>query len=49
MNMSESHLTFEISNLEELKELVKQAETQLDQLNETLNKIESFEFRTQVV
>lgn len=47
--VEELYMEIEISNLLEFKKLVKQAESQLNQLNETLNKIETFEFRTQAV
>ncbi|OJG36218.1 hypothetical protein RV00_GL001577 [Enterococcus devriesei] len=47
--MEELYMEIEINNLLEFKKLVKQAESQLNQLNETLNKIETFEFRTQAV
>lgn len=40
--MNDLFLTIEVRNLSELKKLINQAECQIDQLNETLQKIENF-------
>lgn len=36
---------FNVANLEELKELINQAQNQIDQFNETLEKIKTFKIQ----
>lgn len=46
--MKREEVTFEISNLDEYKKLLNAAEEQVKQLKNTIQLIETFEFKTQV-
>lgn len=46
--MKREEVTFEISNLDEYKKLLNAAEEQVKQLKNTIQLIETFEFKTRV-